>query len=123
MTLPVTTKLPVARLSHSCKGPAIVNKPTRKAPPRGSPERAALGKQDRWGYLLETLWGLVRLFPPENRRVGVSVWATWVPAPLPPFRPHHYHLPTQGSQYLLQEANASFPLHSWGRCSEPKGLS
>ena len=67
MTLSVTTELSVAGLS------------------------AALGKQDRWGYLLETLWGPVRLFPPENRRVRVSVWATWVPPPPPPF--HHYHLP------------------------------
>ena len=101
----------------------MLTRPTRKAPLRGSPERAALGKQDRCGYLPETLWDPVRLFPPENRRVRVSIWTTWVPPPPPPFRPHHYHLPAQDSKHLLWEANASFPLHSWDSCSQPKGLS
>ena len=93
----------------------MLTRPTRKAPVRGSPERAALGKQDRCGYLPETLWDPVRLFPPENRWVRVSIWTTWVPPPPPPFRPHHYHLPAQDSKHLLWEANASFPLHSWER--------
>lgn len=68
----LTTEFSVGKLSDSWKGLAVAHKTNLQAPQSCSPEHTALGKQDRWCYLLETLWGQVLLFPPKNRRVRVS---------------------------------------------------
>lgn len=67
----LTTELSVNGLSSSWKGLAVANKTDLQAHPCAALSTLPLGKQDRWCYLLETLWGQVLLFPPKSRRIRV----------------------------------------------------
>lgn len=62
-----------------------------------------LGTQDRWCYLLETLWVQAPLSPPESRKVWVSfldgVDATTIGLFLDT---HHSSLPTRNTKIFYQ---------------------